>query len=80
MDSDFQLINHCLFKNVVVLFVLPEELKREQFEQCVRFLQEKENTRLTEHAFETYWTGIEKRQSGCTSELCRMCSPRSLRH
>lgn len=64
MDTDFQLINHCLFKNVLVLFVLPEPLTREQFERCIRVLQEKAGVEVTKESLDSYWRELEHRMSG----------------
>ena len=57
-------INHCLFKGILIFFVLPKDLEREQFEKCVRLLQAKAHTELNADLLSAYWGGIQERIEG----------------
>lgn len=62
--DEFNTINHCLFKGIVVFFVTKRELEREQFEKCIRLLQEKANIHVADDSLLTYWQAMSERMEG----------------
>ena len=63
-QRDFNLINHCLFKNMLVLFLLPHELRREQFAQCIETLASRGHRRPTPEELDNYWEAFRLRMRG----------------
>jgi hypothetical protein len=64
MSDAFQSINHCLFKGILVFFVMPRALRREQFEKCVGLLEKKAKVKLSKDGVVAYWRAIEERMAG----------------
>jgi hypothetical protein len=66
LNDEFQPINHCLFKGIIIFFVLPKELDREQFGKSLGLLQQLAQTTLADDKVHAYWTALLERMSGAS--------------
>jgi hypothetical protein len=64
--DEFQSINHCLFKGILVLFILPKELDRDQFGRSVGLLQQHAQVAVTDDHIAAYWNALLERMSGAS--------------
>jgi hypothetical protein len=64
VTDEFALINHCLFKGLLVFFVLPGEVERPRFEKGLQLLQDRAHAPFDAAAVAAYWEGIQERIEG----------------
>lgn len=64
MNNPLDTLLYCSFRSIVVLFVLPRELDRQQFEACLQIVSAKSTREVGPQELETYWSALQVRIRG----------------